>query len=235
MGEPADVLSAGISLIRGDLTGAALSAGAAIPGAGWLFSGVKFGRRYGKYADEAADAALEGGDVGIRAGDEIAGLGDEVVEAGGDVAVAGKGHAHTPSSKVVPAKTESSRFAPELEAPTTSDPTRYQIGDLDKFNRPTSVEAVMTAKDLPRLRRPRNPRNLPAGTEKGIGYELTHLGAHELGFPTTGRNLATASGQSNRFLGPRRRRPPSMREVEVKVKRALKAGQTVRYRVTAIS
>jgi hypothetical protein len=78
------------------------------------------------------------------------------------------------------------------------------------------------------------PDTLPAGFEKGIGYEKTHLGAHELGFPSSAGNLVGASGQTNRFLGPKDTRPPNMRSVEMDVKSALDSGQTVHYRVKPI-
>jgi hypothetical protein len=128
----------------------------------------------------------------------------------------------------------SSRLAEELPTPQVDAPTWYSVPKLDALQRPTAVEAVMKGSDLPNLPRPSLPDTLPAGFEKNIGYERTHLGAHELGFPSSAGNLAAASGQTNRFLGPRDTRPPTMRRVEIDVKNALDAGQTVHYRVTPI-
>jgi hypothetical protein len=127
-----------------------------------------------------------------------------------------------------------SRLAEPLPAPQADDPSWYSVPKLDALQRATSVEAVMKAGDLPRLPRPSLPDTLPAGFEKGIGYEKTHLGAHELGFPSSAGNLVGASGQTNRFLGPKDTRPPNMRSVEMDVKSALDSGQTVHYRVKPI-
>ena len=128
---------------------------------------------------------------------------------------------------------ESSRLAPPLEAPNVGDPRFYSVPQLDAFNRPTYVEAVMTQADLKVGSRGSMP-DPAAGTEKGIGYDVTHLGADKLGFPMSVGNLTTASRQTNRFVGPQESRPPTMRRVEIDVQRALEQGQTVHYRVTAI-
>jgi hypothetical protein len=121
-----------------------------------------------------------------------------------------------------------------LEAPEASEPSWYSVPKLDAAGRPTQIEAVLKQSDMQVGARPSNPATLQAGTEKGIGYEITHLGAHELGFPTAEGNLTTASGQTNRFLGPVETRPPTMRRVEMDVMNAVRSGQTVHYRVTAI-
>jgi uncharacterized protein DUF4157/DNA/RNA non-specific endonuclease len=128
----------------------------------------------------------------------------------------------------------SSRLAPALEPPKASDPSWYSVPGLDASNRPRPVEAVLKKSEMDVGKRPSNPAHLEAGTEKGIGYEITHLGAHELGFPTAEGNLTTASGQTNRFLGPKDTRPPTMRRVEMDVMKAVNDGQTVHYRVTPI-
>src|SRR5262249_40834686 len=115
-----------------------------------------------------------------------------------------------------------------------TDPSWYSVPELDALNRPTRVEAVLKKSEMRVEKRPSNPSDLKAGTEKGVGYEITHLGAHELGFPTAEGNLTTASGQTNRFLGAPDTRRPTMRRVEMDVMKALENGQTVHYRVTPI-
>lgn len=125
-------------------------------------------------------------------------------------------------------------LAPQLEPPPSSQGSSYSLSNLDEFGRPGVVEAVINPRHLEPGKRPSTPRNHPAGTELGIGYDMTHLGAHELGFPTIPRNLTTASRQTNRFFGPRKTRPPTMRRVEMDVMKAIREGQTVRYRVTPI-
>lgn len=57
LGEIADGLNCVICLARGDYAGAALSAAAMIPFAGWAATGAKVGRKVVKAADKAADAA----------------------------------------------------------------------------------------------------------------------------------------------------------------------------------
>ncbi|WP_052723797.1 contractile injection system protein, VgrG/Pvc8 family [Paenibacillus wulumuqiensis] len=54
VGEVADLANAGISLARGDYVGAALSAAAAIPFAGWAATGAKATRKVAKAVDAAA-------------------------------------------------------------------------------------------------------------------------------------------------------------------------------------
>jgi RHS repeat-associated protein len=57
LGEIADGLNCVICLARGDYAGAALSAAAMIPFAGWAATGAKVGRKVVKAADKVADAA----------------------------------------------------------------------------------------------------------------------------------------------------------------------------------
>lgn len=130
-----------------------------------------------------------------------------------------------------------SRLAAELEVPAHGDPSWYAVPQLDAQGRPMIAEAVIEKSSLKPGPRPRNPGTLPAGTEKGVGYEITHVGAHELGFPTqqAGKaNLTTASGTTNRFVFPEHLQVPSMRRVEIEVAAAIEKGQTVHYRVTPI-
>ena len=182
-----------------------------------------------------------------------------VAGASGDVASAGLAARGSASRGIVPARggaangnprtsrassgssqpaakppTQRARLQAPLEAPEASEPSWYSVPKLDAAGRPTQIEAVLKQSDMQVGARPSNPATLQAGTEKGIGYEITHLGAHELGFPTAEGNLTTASGQTNRFLGPVETRPPTMRRVEMDVMNAVRSGQTVHYRVTAI-
>ncbi|MEB3281213.1 MAG: SpvB/TcaC N-terminal domain-containing protein [Lyngbya sp.] len=72
-GEIADGANALISLGRGDYAGAALSAAAMIPFAGWLGTAGRFGRRAVDAADVLSDSA--------RHSDEIAAVADDAIEA----------------------------------------------------------------------------------------------------------------------------------------------------------
>ena len=128
---------------------------------------------------------------------------------------------------------DGSRLAPELEIPEPDAPTGIVYSPVDACNRPTSVEATLRWSEV--TPGPKGPNPDPAaGTEKQIGYEISHLFGRQFGGGQGPENITTASGASNRPLGPKDIRPNSMWETEMKVRRALIDGQTVRYRVTAI-
>jgi hypothetical protein len=81
--------------------------------------------------------------------------------------------------------------------------------------------------------------NVP-GYEKHLGYNKTHLGAHERSGREIPGSLATAAGETNTFgnLPPPAMpdvRPPNMPQIEMQVADALRSGQTVHYRVVPIS
>jgi hypothetical protein len=95
VGEGADLVNAGISLLRGNVGDAALSAAAAVPFTGWAAGAVKIGKR----VDDVADAAKTVGkivkELGEEAGEkaaqealeEVAEHGDEVADAVGKLDV----------------------------------------------------------------------------------------------------------------------------------------------------
>lgn len=63
LGTPADLLNGTISLLRGDLEGAALSGGSALPFVGAVFGGVKIVGKHGDEVVDAADAVLDAADA----------------------------------------------------------------------------------------------------------------------------------------------------------------------------
>jgi RHS repeat-associated protein len=71
-----DVLNAGISAARGDLSGAGLSLGAAIPGVGNVANAARLARYTAKYGDEALQATKQ---IFKKGGDDVAEKVDGVV------------------------------------------------------------------------------------------------------------------------------------------------------------
>jgi hypothetical protein len=125
------------------------------------------------------------------------------------------------------------RLAPPIDAPHVGDAHRITPGALDAHGRPTGVDCVLKKSDLRPDAKGTNP-DPAVGIERGIGYDVTHLLAREFGGTRSPENLTAGSQLSNRQIGDAATRPPSMRDVEIKVGQALNRGETVHYNVQLV-
>lgn len=133
-----------------------------------------------------------------------------------------------PSTSTAPSTP--SRLPGPLTPPVGGDPSWHRFNTAADGTR--TLDAVLNPSDLGRPA----PGRLPSapGYEPGLGYDRSHLGMRAMGFPNTPENSVTLAHEANAY-GPGQSRPVSMLDFERQVVQALNDGQTVRYRVTAVT
>jgi hypothetical protein len=124
-----------------------------------------------------------------------------------------------------------SRLPPPIEAPQAGDGSWSWRGRNEHGHRVS--DNVLNPSDLREGPRARHHLPNPEGWEGRIGYHRSHLLADQFGGGRDVDNLFTGAGEANSY-GSGDLRPPSMLDVEEEVAEALRAGQTVRYRITLI-